>query len=168
MKYIKSFQVYRAKKSGDGCAFQFKMTDQSQSDRVDPKYRRFLCFLEATSQVKGTSVQDAKFNWSSKDGKNENHITAKLEPKDIGQLLAVIHRLIPDTKIFHPTEKARKNIELKNLKDDKNKELRFSLSMDCTDLQTNARIKYSAILGADEISIWKVVLEAALLRMYNL
>lgn len=162
---------YRAKNDGNGCAVQIQMRDNTHNENPDvpEKYKKFLCHMQTSSQKDGTDVKNATFNWQDES----QCINIKIEPVDIGQILAVINRQVESVKIYHDNEgKDNKIIEFSRFvyEDKKTKQSipKYRMTVSCKSYQTNAQIRHSLTLNVEDAMIMKTILEHCLLRMYKL
>lgn len=100
MKKYPNYRVFRANKSGSGCALSF---DLKHGEEKDTKL-----FLTVSKQGENNEKGDATFKWKDK----ESVMTLLLGSNDIGEILSVMKRKKECIDLFHQNPRGNSTLKL--------------------------------------------------------
>lgn len=142
-----NYNVYRAKKTGDGVAARFSVTDTGT----------FLTFAKQAGQ----KDDNATFDWV--DANKKPKCCVSLGLADIGQILAVFDGKVPEVKLYHEFTKGETktvtSINIKPYITAEKVDKGFSLGI------FRGEAKYSIGLSHAEVAIVKLLLQEAVFAL---
>lgn len=153
---MNQFRLYRAKKDNNGCALSFQLRYLTEKERETQKFTYCLLFFDAVKQIGTDANENATFAW-----KDPSKITMKLEPTDVGEILAVINGLKDSAKLFHKTDKGNTVMELSK------HEKGFAGKVSRKYNEDKTATQYPVYLSHGDASILKVLLERFIVLNFN-
>lgn len=164
MSNTKEFRIYKPNNKGDGAASKWQLNDK-QYQKNDKSWTESLLFLTMAHQDGKDENDNAKFTW-----KNDACVM-KLEESDIGEFLAVINGLKSEAGsgkgLYHETDKGNKILNFKFNEPTDKWPASFGLKINQKISENNQTKEYKHMLTLAEASVLKVLLEAAIRRMYQ-
>ena len=157
----KEFRIYKPRKSNDGAASSFQISEKKQEKWTD----HFL-FMTLAKQTGTDANGNSSFDW--KDGR----IIVKLEQNDIGEFLACLNGQknsigAKDKGLYHQTPKGNTVVSFvfNNGKDDSEAYYSLRVSSKMKD-QKEARV-ISHLITLAEANALKVLMERALVKKFG-
>jgi hypothetical protein len=155
-RFQKELKVYRANKTGTGCASSFKNSYQEEG-----KFAGWSTFLTMAKQDPETKdVKAAKFEW--KQG-----VVVSLGENDIGEILSVLYGFQKEAgykgNLYHQTDSATKNIKFAQADNENG----YVLSVQGKDSSGNQIGPFFHTMSFGEGLLLKIFLEESVRKIYS-
>lgn len=147
-----AFRIYRANKNGNGAASSINIRGIKGEFEEET-----LLFWEASSQAANDKNGNATFAWKDKT----KTVKMKLGEADVGNLLATLNGVQKETKLFHQNKNG--NTTLTFAPSEKGG---YSVRISSKN-GNDAPVAVSHTISVPEAEVFRVLLNQAVLRLYN-